>query len=164
MNILIPKEYKIRHEILRVLNNALKNNAISDSNSPTVSEENIFKSLNKYDKDSIIEQLVYLKVNSDIKSIDNYWIETKGVKSFIDKTYLEFGKTQALNRGYDYGKNILVVIAVATFFLSVYQGCNNKTAINKIETKLDTLEKQVNSLENYHNFYLTNTHNSKKDQ
>ena len=160
----IPENFKIKHDLLGLLKSQMKGDIPED-----IKLSQIAKTLKVYDKKLLYDHLYVLDENKDIVFVSTdedpkFMITKQGVKSFIDKVYLESGKTYILNRSYDYGKNILVLIAVATFSLSVYQGCNNKTAINKIETKLDTLEKQVNSLENYHNFYLTNTHNSKKDQ
>lgn len=160
----IPDSFKIKHDLLGLLKSQMKGDIPED-----IKLSQIAKTLKVYDKKLLYDHLYVLDENKDIVFVSTdedpkFMITKQGVKSFIDKVYLESGKTHILNRSYDYGKNILVLIAVATFSLSVYQGCNNKKALNKQEMKLDTLEKQVNSLKNYHNSSPTNIHNPKTDQ
>ncbi len=141
---LIPKNFKVKHDLLGLLNSHTNKDDSYD-----IKMSQIAETFKKYDEKFLYDQLYVLDENKDIKFLPSsedqkFMITRQGVKSFIDKVYLESGKTHILNRGYDYGKNILVLIAVSTFFLSTYQGCNNKKAIEKVEQRIDTLEKQKN--------------------
>lgn len=140
----IPKNFRVKHQLLQLLNSHTNKDDTCD-----IKMSQIAESFNMYDEKFLYDQLYVLDENKDIKFLPSsedqkFMITRQGVKSFIDKVYLESGKTHILNRSYDYGKNILVLIAVLTFFLSTYQGYNNKKSIEKVEQRLSTLEKQKN--------------------
>jgi hypothetical protein len=139
----IPKSYILKHDILKILSEKVHK---KDKNDFSVSFEIFERELKKYTKTELLNHLTVLAKNEElIRELDGdeisiYSITRLGLCSYTDKKYLKLGQSERLNITYDFGKNILVLIAILTFFLSIYQGCKNKNAIDKIESRLKALE------------------------
>lgn len=139
---IIPQKFKIRHLILQYAKEKLELDKGNDIRTNELKE--VFSQFNTK---LLTDQIYVLLENKDIEHLkpdnrDIFFITKKGFKSCSDEEYIEAGITFIYNRYYDYGKNILVLLAVLTFFLSTYQGCNNKKAIEIIEQRIHTLEQK----------------------
>jgi hypothetical protein len=136
----IPNSYILKHEILKILSEKAHKNNFS------VSLDFFERDFKKYTKTELLNHITVLAKNEELKSdLDDdetpmYSITRSGLCSYTEKKHLKLGQSELLNISYDFGKNILVLIAIVTFFISAYQGCKNKTAIEKIETRLNVIE------------------------
>jgi len=139
----IPKSYILKHDILKILSEKAHKKVDNDF---SISLEKFEVEFNKYTEKQLLNHLTVLAKNEELKSaLDGnnkpiYSITRSGICSYTDNKYLKLGQSERLNITYDFGKNILVLIAIFTFFLSTYQGCKNKNAIDKIESRLNALE------------------------
>lgn len=139
----VPNSYILKHDILKILSEKVHK---KDKNDFSVSLEIFEREFKKYTKTELLNQITVLAKNEELNSsldgdeMSIYSITRSGLCSYTEKKYLKLGQSERLNISYDYGKNILVLIAIITFFISTNQGCKNKNAIDKIESRLNALE------------------------
>jgi hypothetical protein len=149
----MKKKYLIRHKILQTLQEKLsefdgKQKVQSDEIELSTKEISLKANLSEKD---ILAQIDYLSSRDEIhlerdKGVVNLYITRQGTVSFSDKSYLEEGKKEFWNSNYDVLKTvstvILLLIALITFAINIFNTKKNKSEIEKMQIQIDNIRQQ----------------------
>ena len=153
MKIIIRKKHRVRHKILKTL----QNHYLSTWG-PYLEEQDIALSLSKLvdlsklSENDVYEQLSYLKVEKEINYLEInhssfYIISEAGKVALYDKKHLYNGRKMLYDEVYDIVKNIsaicLLIIAVTTFISNMVETKNNSKEIKILKNEIEALSELV---------------------
>lgn len=162
MNILVPKSFKIKHEILGVL---IKHRDFKYDNMETadffLDFNDLKASLPKYDDKTLLSHLQILKdkgeiIQSKVIGTKKFTIEKSGANSYSDESYLTTGRKIRLDSIYLFLSIIVSVTIIADFLLKNLYEDESKIDVKELRLLKEQGKTIICSQQNQNIYSLNN--------